>query len=57
MFDLNRAELATDEYVPLTDIVMENFVILKKNPEYEALLDKDKALKDKRSARNINIYF
>jgi len=31
-----RAELATEEYIPLTG-VMEGFVILKKNPEYEAV--------------------
>ncbi len=30
-----RAQLATDEYIPLTPI-LENFVILKKNPEYGA---------------------
>ncbi|KAK7081933.1 26S proteasome non-ATPase regulatory subunit 2 [Halocaridina rubra] len=30
-----RAELATDEYNPLTSI-MEGFVILKKNPDYDA---------------------
>jgi len=30
-----RAELATDEYLPLTPI-MEGFVILKKNPDYES---------------------
>lgn len=30
-----RAELATDEYLSLTPL-MEGFVILKKNPEYEA---------------------
>jgi 26S proteasome regulatory subunit N1 len=29
-----RAELATEEYIPETN-VMENFVILRKNPEYE----------------------
>ena len=28
-----RAELATDEYLPLTSVV-EGIVILKKNPEY-----------------------
>ncbi len=28
-----RAELATEEYLPVTPI-MEGFVILKKNPEY-----------------------
>ena len=30
-----RAQLATDQYVPLTSI-LENFVILKKNPEYDS---------------------
>lgn len=30
-----RAELATEEYLPLTP-VLEGFVILKKNPEYKA---------------------
>lgn len=29
-----RAELATEEYLPETNI-LENFVILRKNPEYE----------------------
>ena len=28
------AELASEEYMPLGDIVMENFVILKKNPQF-----------------------
>eukprot|EP01134_Creolimax_fragrantissima_P004949 CFRG4949T1 len=32
---LERAELATDEYIPLTP-TLEGFVILKKNPDYEA---------------------
>jgi 26S proteasome regulatory subunit N1 len=35
-----RAELATEEYLPETPF-MENFVILRKNPDY--LDDKDKA--------------
>lgn len=30
-----RAELATDEYIPLTPVI-EGFVILRKNPNYEA---------------------
>lgn len=30
-----RAELATEEYLPLSPI-MEGFVILRKNPDYEA---------------------
>ena len=29
-----RAELATDEYLPLTPI-MEGFVILRKNPDFQ----------------------
>lgn len=36
-----RAELATEEYIPETTI-MENFVILRKNPDYEAEKDKVK---------------
>jgi 26S proteasome regulatory subunit N1 len=28
-----RAELASEEYIPVTG-VLENFVILKKNPDY-----------------------
>lgn len=31
----DRAELASDEYLPVTS-VLEGFVILKKNPEYVA---------------------
>lgn len=37
-----RAELATEEYLSETPI-MENFVILRKNPEYEAHEAKEKA--------------
>jgi 26S proteasome regulatory subunit N1 len=37
-----RAELATEEYILETPII-ENFVILRKNPEYEAPDAKDKA--------------
>lgn len=29
-----RAELANDEYIPVQDMILENFVILKKNPDY-----------------------
>lgn len=29
-----RAELGTEEYIPIQEIVLENFVILKKNPDY-----------------------
>lgn len=39
-----RAELASEEFLPETTI-MENFVILRKNPDYEAEQDKNKAKK------------
>lgn len=29
-----RSELGTEEFMPVSDIVLENFVILKKNPDY-----------------------
>lgn len=35
-----RAELATEEYISETN-VMENFVILKSNPDYEPEKDKN----------------
>ncbi len=35
-----RAEIATEEYIPETNI-LENFLILRKNPDYEP--EKDKA--------------
>ena len=34
MYDYSRAELATNEYIPIQEVVLENFVILIKNPEY-----------------------
>jgi 26S proteasome regulatory subunit N1 len=37
-----RAELASEEYLPETPI-MENFVILRKNPDYEEQQAKEKA--------------
>jgi 26S proteasome regulatory subunit N1 len=39
-----RAELATEEYLSETQ-VMENFVILRKNPDYEEEVDKKKPKK------------
>ncbi|CAD8085972.1 unnamed protein product [Paramecium primaurelia] len=30
-----RAELGNDEYMPVQDMILENFVILKKNPDYK----------------------
>jgi len=39
-----RAELATEEYIPETTF-MENFVILRKNPEYVDEKEKAKAKK------------
>ncbi|CAH8453446.1 unnamed protein product [Heterobilharzia americana] len=32
-----RAELATDEYLPVTQLPLEGFVLLRKNPEHEEL--------------------
>ena len=29
-----RAELATEEYIPIQDTILENFVIVRRNPEY-----------------------
>jgi 26S proteasome regulatory subunit N1 len=29
-----RAELAGEEYIPIQDCILENFVILRKNPDY-----------------------
>jgi 26S proteasome regulatory subunit N1 len=37
----DRAELATDEFIPLTS-VLEGFVILKKNPDYKPIEEKPK---------------
>jgi len=39
-----RGELGSEEYIPETPI-MENFVILRKNPEYEAEQERLKAKK------------
>jgi len=36
----DRAELATEEYVPVTDCILENIVILKKNPDYKPDVEK-----------------
>lgn len=30
-----KAELATEEYIPVGNAVLENLVIVEKNPEYE----------------------
>ncbi|VEL25915.1 unnamed protein product [Protopolystoma xenopodis] len=30
-----RGELATDEYLPVTNLPLEGFIILRKNPDYE----------------------
>jgi len=30
-----RAELATEEYIPVDDCILENIVIVKKNPDYK----------------------
>ena len=44
-----RCELGTEEFIPITNIVLENFVIIKKNPEWE---DPAEALKDQRKQRS-----
>jgi len=31
---LNRAEIADEKFVPIEDIVLENFVLIKDNPDY-----------------------
>ena len=41
---LERAEFATEEYLPVNNI-LENFVIVKKNPDYEAEADIEKPKK------------
>jgi len=35
-----RAELATEEYVPVIDTVLENIIILKKNPDFKPEIEK-----------------
>jgi len=34
LFLFLRAELATEEYIAIQDTVLENFIIVKKNPDY-----------------------
>lgn len=46
-----RAELAEEEYIPCASIVLENFVIVKKNPEFE------KEKKKPRKKTSLSIYF
>lgn len=49
----DRAEVATEEYVPVTkNLILENFVIVKKNPDFE----KDKEL-NPRKKTSASIYF
>ena len=38
----NRAELATEEYLPVEESVLENIVIVKKNPDYKEPKDAKK---------------
>jgi len=35
-----RAELATEEYIPVSDTILENIIILKKNPDYKPDIEK-----------------
>ena len=46
-----RAEIAEEEYIPVSNIVLENFVIVKKNPEFE------KDQKKPRKKTSGSIYF
>jgi hypothetical protein len=43
--------LATDEWLPVGNAVLENFVILEKNPEFEAEQDRERRIKE---AKNNN---
>ena len=47
-----RAELATEQYLPLTS-VLEGFVILKPNPEWKSEADKESPSKKKEAAMEI----
>jgi len=38
----NRAELATEEYLPVEETVLENVIIVRKNPDYVEEKDKKK---------------
>lgn len=42
----DRCELATDEWLPVGNAVLENFVILEKNPEFEAEQEREKRIKE-----------
>lgn len=48
----DRAEIGTEEYIPASkNVIIENFVILKKNPDYEK--EKEKP----RKKTSASIYF
>jgi len=34
-FIFSRAELATEEYIPVENVILENFILIKDNPDYE----------------------
>lgn len=48
-----RAELATEEYVPVANVELEGFIIVKKNPEFE----KEQAKQKNRKKTSMSIYF
>ena len=35
-----RAELAVEEYIPVSETILENIIILKKNPDYKPDVEK-----------------
>lgn len=47
----DRCELAMEEYIPVGNAVLENFVILRKNPEYEAEQERERLIKEGKGNR------
>ena len=37
-----RAELAVEEYIPVSETILENIIILKKNPDYKPEVEKSR---------------
>lgn len=40
IFELSRAEIGTEEMIPVTDTVLENVVIMKNNPNFVKEVEK-----------------
>lgn len=47
----DRAEVAEEEWMPVGNVVLENFVIVKKNPEFAV------EVKKPRKKTSVSIYF